>query len=104
TMQTLHPPAFHAARRSGSNPWRVLAFLSALFALCAIAASARAQSATGTVSGTVVDGSTGKFLEGADVTVEGTALHATTERQGAFTLRDVPPGPRNIVVSYPGLE
>jgi len=45
-----------------------------------------------------------KFLEGAEVSVEGTALRTNTERQGAFTLRDVPAGPHNIIISYPGLE
>jgi outer membrane receptor protein involved in Fe transport len=47
---------------------------------------------------------TGKFLEGADVTVEGTALRVSTEREGRFVLREVPAGRRNVVVSYPGLE
>src|SRR5471032_1551800 len=58
----------------------------------------------GTVSGTVVDASTGKYLEGADVSVDGTSLHAVTAREGTFALTDVPAGPRNITVSYPGLE
>ena len=65
---------------------------------------ALAQTAGGTVTGTVVDASTGKFLEGADVSVEGSALHVATEREGRFTLRAVPVGPRKLVVSYPGLD
>ncbi len=63
-----------------------------------------AQSASGTITGSVVDLSTGKFLEGAEVSVEGTALRTATERQGAFTLRGVPTGSQNVVVSYAGLD
>lgn len=65
---------------------------------------ALAQTADGTVTGTVVDASTGKFLEGADVSVEGSTLHVATEREGRFILRAVPVGPRKLVVSYPGLD
>lgn len=60
--------------------------------------------ASGTITGSVIDASTGKFLEGADVSVEGTNLRAVSEREGRFTVTDVPAGPRTIVVSYPGLE
>ncbi len=77
--------------------------------LCALAltiapASLRAQASGGIVTGSIVDASTGKLLEGADVSIEGTSLQTTTERQGAFTLRDVPAGPHNVVVTYPGFE
>ncbi len=70
----------------------------------ASAPAARAQGATGSVAGTVVDTATGKFLEGADVSIDGTDLRAVTEREGRFVLRDVPAGARTLVVSYPGLE
>ncbi len=58
----------------------------------------------GAVTGSVVDSSTGKYLEGADVSVDGTSLHASTARDGAFTLTNVPAGPHTVTVSYPGLE
>ena len=80
------------------------AFVLAAFALVLAAQPARAQSTAGTVTGTVIDATTGKFLEGADVSIEGTALRVATEREGRFLLRDVPAGPRNLVVTYPGLE
>ena len=82
--------------------------LSALFASALLLTSgsftARAQGTGGIVTGTVIDATTGKFLEGADVSVEGTGLHVATEREGRFTLRDVPAGSRSLVVAYPGLE
>lgn len=72
-------------------------------ALSAFAPTLLAQP-TGVITGTVIDASTGKFLEGADVNVEGTSLRAVSEREGRYTVGDVPPGPRTVVVSYPGLE
>jgi TonB-dependent receptor len=59
---------------------------------------------TGTVNGQVVDNSTGKYLEGAEVSVNGTELRTTTERDGKFTLRNVPEGTHKITVNYTGLE
>ncbi len=76
----------------------------ALLVLNFIPTVAQAQSTTGTISGSVIDATTGKFLEGADVSLEGTDTHVASERQGRFTLRDVPSGARNLIVSYPGLE
>ena len=63
-----------------------------------------AQQATGTIAGQVVDTSTGKYLEGAEVSVNNTELRTTTERDGHFTLRNVPAGAQKVTVNYPGLE
>jgi TonB-dependent receptor len=76
----------------------LLAGLAGVFA-----SSAAAQSA-GTIAGAVVDGATGKYLEGAEVTVEGTALRAITARDGSFSLPGVAAGPRSVTIAYPGLE
>ncbi|HVS50992.1 MAG TPA: TonB-dependent receptor [Opitutaceae bacterium] len=89
-----------AVRRGRFGLRGVLAFASALLAFLA---PARAQTA-GSLTGTVLDAATGKFLEGATVSVEGTNIETTTEREGRFVLRDVPAGAHNVVVSYPGLE
>src|SRR6266700_1122120 len=100
----MQPPLsfrYSAARLSRIYSWLALAFSVAALSLLT---PARAQSATGTLSGSVIDSSTGKFLEGAEVAVEGTGLRTTTEREGQFTLRDVPAGPHEVVVTYPGLE
>lgn len=76
----------------------VLALLLALFA-----AALRAQPATGLVTGFVLDTRTSAYLEGAEVTVAGTALNATTDRTGRFELRGVPLGSAQLSVAYPGL-
>lgn len=63
-----------------------------------------AQGTGGVVTGSVVDSNTGKYLEGADVSVEGTSIHTASARSGAFELSNVPSGPQKIVVSYPGRD
>ena len=64
----------------------------------------RAQTAGGQVTGRVLDSTTGKYIEGAEVSVDGTTLKTVTERGGTFTLSSVPAGTRTIVTTYPGLE
>jgi TonB-dependent receptor len=56
---------------------------------------------TGTVSGVVLDAS-GKFLEGAEISIAGTSLRTTSEREGVFRLTDVPVGPQTLTITYPG--
>jgi iron complex outermembrane receptor protein len=75
--------------------------------LTALNPSLRAQTgSTGTVTGTVLDSSSGKYLEGAEVSIEsqGVSLRTNSERGGAFSLSGVPAGPQTLVVAYPGLE
>jgi iron complex outermembrane receptor protein len=76
----------------------------ALAVLLTVAPALRAQGAAGQISGRVLDSTTGKYIEGAEVTIEGTALKAVTERGGSFTLSGVPAGSRTVVTTYPGLE
>jgi len=78
--------------------------LPAAFVALVAPALVRAQATTGVVSGTVIDVTTGKFLEGADVAIEGTGIRVTTERDGRFVAREVPVGPRNVTVGYPGMD
>ncbi|MSU51625.1 MAG: TonB-dependent receptor [Opitutus sp.] len=63
----------------------------------------RAAEATGAVRGQVSNAATGVFLEGVRVTVRGTDLVATTDRQGNYRLT-VPAGGVTLDVAYTGLE
>jgi len=72
--------------------------------LLTVTSSVYAQQQTGTVAGQVADNSTGKYLEGAEVTISGTELKTTTERDGRFAIRNVPVGAQKVTVNYPGLD
>jgi len=95
-VKTPFPACCFGARSIGRL---VLHLLACTVLLGAVAA--RAQS-TGTVSGVVLD-TAGRYLEGAEVSVTGTALRAVTEREGVFRLDGVPAGRQVLAISYPGM-
>lgn len=63
-----------------------------------------AQAATGTIAGRVRNENTGAYLEGAVVSVAGTALSALSSRDGSFSLAGVPAGPATVRATYTGLS
>ena len=73
-----------------------------LASLLLAAATAFAQS-TGLVTGQVRNAATSIFLEGAEVSVEGSGKAALTDREGRYEL-SLPPGLATLVVRYTGLE
>ena len=58
----------------------------------------------GVLSGQVVDAQTGVGLEGATVLLENTALGASTDASGYFTIKNILPKTYNVVVSFLGFE
>ncbi len=60
--------------------------------------------AVGSIRGEVYDSLLGASLEGAHVGVRGTALRATTDRQGRFRLDSVPAGRQVLVLAHPSLD
>ena len=66
--------------------------------------SARAQSSTGVISGTVNNTATGLFLRDALVELPELGRQALTDASGAFRLMDVPAGTHTLVVTYLGLD
>jgi iron complex outermembrane receptor protein len=79
--------------------------LCSLLSLVAARETALAQSsATGTLTGSVINGSTQKVLERASVTVVGTNLSTLTGPDGSFSLIGVPTGSQQLMVGYAGLE
>ncbi|NOY57499.1 MAG: TonB-dependent receptor plug domain-containing protein, partial [Calditrichaeota bacterium] len=57
---------------------------------------------TGKVSGRVVDKTTSEPLPGANVTVEGTNLGASTDLFGNYSIINIPPGKYSLVFQYIG--
>lgn len=84
----------------GKNVYRLF---GSLLLTGSLAGNLAAAQTTGSVSGRVIDAASGKYLEGAEVTVAGTGLHTTTAREGVFTLTNVPAGEQKVSVVYPGL-
>jgi TonB-dependent receptor len=62
------------------------------------------QTLTGTISGRVIDHTTGEALENARVVLVSTTLYTVSERGGNFSLRAVPAGEHTLVVSYIGFD
>lgn len=58
----------------------------------------------GAVRGVVSADSTGNFLEGAVVAVEGTSKAANTDRRGEFSLSGLPAGSHRLSVTYTGMK
>ena len=55
------------------------------------------------ISGTIRDGD-GKVLAGARVVVEGTSLGSSTDSRGRYSIDNVPPGVRIVLVEHPQYE
>ncbi len=79
----------------------VMLRFAAIFAL-AVSVPAFAQS-SGLVTGQVRNAATSTFLEGAEVSVDGTSRSALTDREGRFEIT-LPSGITTLVVRYTGLE
>jgi TonB-dependent receptor len=56
------------------------------------------------LSGHISDANTGKYLDGAEISVEGTEIRVTTAREGIFQIGPLNPGPITLIVRYPGLN
>lgn len=82
-----------------SSPVRIILTILILFT-----ATARAQDATSSITGTVSDAVTGELLIGANVLVPGTTLGAASDVNGNFTIRNVPAGTYRLQVSMIGYK
>ncbi|MCR9064780.1 MAG: TonB-dependent receptor [Cytophagales bacterium] len=77
-------------------------FLRAGMLAIAFMCMAVVASAQTTVSGTVLDGTTDEPLIGASVSVKGTSIGTTTDLDGKYTLKGIPAGSTDLVVSFIG--
>ena len=59
---------------------------------------------SGSIAGRVTDASTGDYLPGANVFIEGTNFGSATDRAGIFRISKIPPGSYTLKVSYIGYE
>lgn len=56
------------------------------------------------LTGIVTNSATGRTLEGARVTIEGTGREAVTDQQGVYSFENIPSGLYALTVTYTGLE
>ena len=73
-----------------------------LAVLLPAAFSSAQESATGSISGRVLNPATREFVRDAEIRVEGTTLLASSESGGYYTLPRVPAGPAKVTVSFAG--
>ena len=81
--------------------------VSSIFLLLgsALLSGAAPAPSTGTVTGRVLNAATGVYLEGASITLEGSAAAGVASGgAGSFRLTDITPGKRTLLVTYPGLD
>ncbi|HTY10559.1 MAG TPA: TonB-dependent receptor [Bacteroidota bacterium] len=76
-------------------------FLSLLSALQSSPAAAAPES---NITGVVTDSKTGEVLPGATIVLAGTSLGASTDVDGKFIIRNVPPGSYTLRITYIGYE
>ncbi|MBK9991794.1 MAG: carboxypeptidase-like regulatory domain-containing protein [Verrucomicrobia bacterium] len=88
--------------RSPSRIRRLAGFLIAVMSFAALAATASAQNAT--ITGHVLNSSTGEFLKYAQIQVVGTDRVAFSEEGGQFKLTNVPAGQAKLITTYTGLD
>src|SRR5688500_248013 len=83
---------------------KLLTGLTAIVALFAGSWSRSQTAGTGTITGRVLNESTGQYLRSATVTVVGTSISAAAESGGVYTLSGVPAGEVRVAVSFIGLD
>ncbi|NIA31223.1 MAG: TonB-dependent receptor, partial [Actinobacteria bacterium] len=58
----------------------------------------------GTISGQVIDSATGEPVFYVNVFLENTTEGTTTDAEGFFSIRNIPPGIYNLIVQHVGYE
>lgn len=72
----------------------------ALLLFVFVSASIFAAAQTGSITGVVTDEKTKEAIIGASVLVQGTSIGAAADLDGKFTLKNVPVGTHNLVISF----
>lgn len=75
-----------------------------LFVFLLLSTNIYADEQLGTISGTIVDQSSGERLIGANLSLQGTRLGAATDSAGEFSINDVPKGNYILQVQYVGYQ
>ena len=93
------------SRSAGSTVRFFVSFAAVIAIVVASVVTGAAQTASGRVSGTVLDQSNGLPIAGGEITLsaDGTAIKsAKADSHGTFTINGVPPGRYTVIVQAPG--
>src|SRR5580692_9392157 len=105
-MQTFGGDTMNRTRPIAHSTWRLLLLLLVTFGLVA-SVPVVAQSARGTLTGTVTDAN-GAFIPGAEVKLKetntGSGYSTKSTAEGRFTFDELPPGSYTLAVIAPGFE
>ncbi len=99
-VRTPHTAATLVARSGGTLAARLVC---SLLVSLSLAGSLAAQN-TGVVTGRILSASSGQYLEGAEVAIEGSVIQGVAGRDGTYVLTGVPAGNLIVIASYPGME
>src|SRR5947207_11666673 len=81
-----------------------LRFVFSFLLLGLFCAGARAQPASGSITGRVFNAATKEYVRNAEVRVEGTKLAVLTEDAGFYRIAGVAPGDVTLSVTYTGAQ
>src|ERR1017187_3266179 len=105
-MQTFRGVTMNHTRPAAHRMWRLVLLLLVTIGLVA-AVPVVAQSARGTLTGTVKDAN-GAFIPGAPVNLKetntGSGYSTKSTAEGLFTFSELPPGSYTLMVTAPGFE
>src|SRR5262245_3787579 len=101
---TLHPQLTMNESHTLSRLLRRFLFRGCAAALLVVLFGAVSAFGQGAISGRISNATTGANLEGAEVSIPGTALSTLTDRDGTFVLQNIPAGQHDVRVYYTGLE
>ena len=76
--------------------------LTSVFVFLFLMIQSAFAAASGSVAGRVLDRDSGEPLPGANVTIVGTSIGASTDLEGKYVLRNVPTGKQSMKVTYIG--
>jgi hypothetical protein len=78
---------------------KIVSLIVLFVVIVSYSAVLNAQSATGRISGIVVDSETGNPVIGANVIIEGTMRGAAADIEGKYTILNVEPGTHTVIIS-----
>lgn len=82
--------------------FKTFASFLCVFTMCFVGIQTIEAQGTGSISGSIIDGVSNEDLLFANVQLEGTSFGSSTDLEGKYIIKQVPPGDYNLIASYVG--